>query len=125
MAAQLSPGTLVVTGAEVSSGAGAVFRIDPVKGTEAKLSSAGDLTTPIGVAIEDGGNVLIADADAFGGRGGVIRLDPVKKKQATLASGGLFANPFDVAIDPAGSILVADPHASRCRRRRPGQPCDR
>src|SRR5687768_8889940 len=109
---QLSPGTIVVTGVEVSSGAGAVFRVDPKRGTEAKLSSAGDFATPIGIDIEKDGKLLVADADAFGGRGGVIRVDPVKKKQATLASVGLFANPFDIVVSKDGKVFVVDPHAS-------------
>jgi DNA-binding beta-propeller fold protein YncE len=109
---QLTPGTIVVTGVEVSSGAGAVFRIHPTRGTETKVSAAGDFATPIGVAIDAEGNVLIADADAFGGRGGVIRVDPKKKTQNTVASVGLFANPFDLAVEAAGGILVVDPHAS-------------
>ena len=112
MASKLDPGTIVVTGVEVAGGAGAVFRIHPVRGTEAKVSSAGELATPIGIALEADGRAVIADADAFGGAGGVIRVDPATKKQSTVASRDLFSNPFDVAVEAKGSILVVDPHAS-------------
>ena len=112
MASELAPGTIVVTGSEVSSGAGAVFRIHPTRGTEAKVSSAGAFVTPIGIALDADGRILVADADAFGGKGGVIRVDPATKKQSTVASVELFANPFDLAVETTGSILVVDPHAN-------------
>ena len=34
---QLAPGTVVVIGAELSGGKGAVFRVPPTKGTETKV----------------------------------------------------------------------------------------
>jgi hypothetical protein len=112
MASRLAPGSIVVTGANAAGGAGAVFRIDLVKGTESSLSSAGVFATPVGVAVEGDGRVVVADADAFGGAGGVIRVDPATKSQTTLSSGGLFSNPFDLVVEAAGTILVVDPHAS-------------
>jgi hypothetical protein len=81
MASELAPGSIVVTGANASDGGGALFRIDPVKGTETSVATAGDFATPIGIALEADGKILVADADAFGGAGGVIRVDPATGKQ--------------------------------------------
>ncbi|MCA1706750.1 MAG: right-handed parallel beta-helix repeat-containing protein [Actinobacteria bacterium] len=107
------PGTIVISGADPSTDAGAVFRIDPAMGTATMISSAGDLATPVGVAVEATGDILVVDADAFGGAGGIIRLNPLTGTQTTVSEGGLFSNPFDLVVETGGSILVVDPHASR------------
>ena len=106
------PASIVITASEAASGAGAVFRVDPQTGDQALISSGGDLTSPVGVAVEADGQIVVADADALGGTGGVIRVDPVTGSQTTVASGGLFSNPFDLVVEPGGTILVVDPHAS-------------
>ncbi len=107
------PGTIMLSAAEPSTGAGALFRIDPATATATMISSAGDFATPVGVAVEADGGILVVDADAFGGAGGVIRVDPLTGTQTTVSAGGLFSNPFDLVVEADGAILVVDPHASR------------
>jgi DNA-binding beta-propeller fold protein YncE len=82
------------------------------RGAATKVSSGGDLATPIGIAAESNRSIVVADADAFGGKGGVIRIDAVTGKQTALSSAGLFSNPFALVVESTGAILVADPHAA-------------
>ncbi len=112
MASKPTAGTILVSAAETSSQAAAVFRMTPKKGTATKIFAGGDLVTPVGITIDAKGGIVVADADAFGGKGGVIRVDPLTGKATKVSSGELFSNPFDVAVEKDGSILVADPHAS-------------
>ena len=86
---------------------GAVFRVDPVTGAQATVSSSGSFRDPIGIAVEASGNILVADASADI----VFRVDPVTGIQTPLSAAGAFAAPFDIALESSGDLLVVDSDA--------------
>jgi streptogramin lyase len=111
-AVTLSPGDVVVTDtANVGFPGNRVIRIDPVDGVPTPISVGGSLSAPLGVALEEDGDILVADTNAFGGSGGVIRIDPATGTQTMVSSGGSFVDPSGIAIEPDGDVLVADINA--------------
>jgi DNA-binding beta-propeller fold protein YncE len=109
----LAPGTILITATEAGTGAAAVFRLTAAKGTATKVSSGGDFTTPIGIAVDGKGAIVVADADAFGGQGGVIRIDPETGEQKMLSTaqepaGSPALREIGIALEANGSIIVVE-----------------
>ncbi len=100
----LEPGDILVADSHTD----ALIRIDGATGEQAVMSSDGSFEDPVGVAVEEDGQVLVADMRAFGGVGAVIRVDPATGDQATVATGGLLFQPYGIALEADGDILVTD-----------------
>jgi uncharacterized protein (TIGR03437 family) len=89
------------------------------------LAINASLQTPVGVAVDQAGNVYIADGDNNRIRqvsaGGIITTFAGNGSEGFSGDGGLAVNaminiPYDVAVDAAGNVYIADAGNNRVRR---------
>jgi sugar lactone lactonase YvrE len=109
-------GTLLVANREVSGEVpdfctpiGSVVRIDPVTGEQQRVSQAGDIAYPLGLAVQGDGSIVVANECPD--HGGLIRVDPVGGSQTQITSNNdedVLVTPERIAFDPAGALLVSD-----------------
>jgi uncharacterized protein (TIGR03437 family) len=89
------------------------------------LAINASLQTPVGVAVDQAGNVYIADGDNNRIRkvsvGGIISTFAGNGSEGFSGDGGLAVDaminiPYDVAVDPAGNVYIADAGNNRIRK---------
>jgi hypothetical protein len=91
-----------------------IFRIDPVTGAQAGVSSGGLFVDLRGIAVAKNGDVLLTDAQALpdgaGAKGAVFRVNPLTGAQTVVSSGNLFRSPSGIAIAGVrnGAVGVGD-----------------
>jgi DNA-binding beta-propeller fold protein YncE len=111
-----SDGKLVVSNREspaalplLCSLLGKVVRVDPVTGDQARVSSAGHIAWPLGLAVRPDGGIVVANECGAGG--GLVLLDRLGLWQLLLTPNGsqdVLVTPERVAFDPSGALLVSD-----------------
>ena len=107
--------------AEVSTFAG-----DGTAGLSNGTGESVQFNNPIGVAVDEGGNVYVADSDNNRIRkltpGGKVNTLAGKKRGFLDGQGGeaLFRDPVDIAIDKEGNVYVADQGNHSIRKISPG-----
>src|SRR3989344_755214 len=102
-------GNILVGDPQAFSLGGAIFKIDPLTGTQTPLSSGGYFVDPRGLAVAANGDIYVADSDAFGYYGGVIKVDPATGAQSIVyISHDVNAGPLHLAIEADGNIVVSD-----------------
>jgi DNA-binding beta-propeller fold protein YncE len=111
-----SDGKLVVSNREspaslplLCSILGKVVRVDPVTGDQARVSSAGHIAWPLGLAVRPDGGIVVANECGAGG--GLVLLDRLGLWQLLLTPNGsqdVLVTPERVAFDPSGALLVSD-----------------
>jgi DNA-binding beta-propeller fold protein YncE len=100
-----SPASLPV----LCSALGKVVRVDPVTGDQVKVSSAGHIAWPLGLAVRPDGGIVVANECGTGG--GLVLLDRLGLGQRPLTPNGpedVLVTPERVAFDPNGRLLVSD-----------------
>ena len=131
MALRTSGDILVIDKDAGPGGRGALFIVDPSTGHRVVLNSFSSSAQgalgvePVGVALENAGNILVVDrAAGTNFRGALFRIHPhlpspnrtVLSNFGNAAQGPLGEEPSGMAIDPAGNILVIDSRAGTNRR---------
>jgi streptogramin lyase len=85
-------------------------------GSKYRSTSAGEFSTPFGIAVDSQGNIFVADTfnsriQKFSNTGGFLA------KWGALGTGnGQFDHPYGIAIDPADNIYVADYRNDRIQK---------
>ncbi|HKB15324.1 MAG TPA: hypothetical protein VKF62_04630, partial [Planctomycetota bacterium] len=95
---------------------GAIFRVDPDRGTSERVAIPDGLVDPVSFAREEDGSLLIADKNASPGgrgRGALFRLSPGYDRLAILAAGPPLAAPADVRRGADGHWYLLDADAGR------------
>jgi DNA-binding beta-propeller fold protein YncE len=86
---------------------GKVVRVDPVSGNQVKVSGAGHIAWPLGVAVAPDGRIVVANECGAGG--GLVLLDgPAQRVLTPNGSQDVLVTPERVAFDPGGRLLVSD-----------------
>ena len=88
---------------------GKVVRVDPATGDQAKVSGAGHIAWPLGLAVRPDGGIVVANECGAGG--GLVLLDRMGHGQRPLTPNGsqdVLVTPERVAFDPNGGMLVSD-----------------
>src|SRR5207248_2591712 len=92
----------------VSELSGEIVDIDPPSGTQTVVSTGGFLQTPLGIAVDQNGNIFVAAA----GSRRIVEVDPNTGGQRIVASGGFLGQPTSVGLASDGSTFVADQEGS-------------
>lgn len=88
---------------------GTVVRVDPATGEQTRVSSAGHIAWPLGLAVGPDGGIVVANECGTGG--GLVLLDRLGLVQRLLTPNGsqdVLVTPERVAFDPGGGLLVSD-----------------
>ena len=93
---------------EGADGTGRVLRIDPASGAQTLIAERGHFVDPLGIAIDERGDLLVVDFGLFGIRGAVHRIHPETGARSVVALGGSLINPLGIAIGPSGDLFVSD-----------------
>ena len=96
-----------------------VLRIDPDSGSSSVVTSGGNVTGPLGIVLDDLGDIYLSDTRGGADPGQIIRVDHLSGAQTVISSGGLLSGELrELVFDANGDLLVVD--RSRCDR--PGRP---
>jgi DNA-binding beta-propeller fold protein YncE len=88
---------------------GKVVRVDPRTGDQVKVSSAGHIAWPLGLAVRPDGGIVVANECGAGG--GLVLLDRLGLGQLLLTPNGpedVLVTPERIAFDPNGGLVVSD-----------------
>ena len=88
---------------------GKIVRVDPATGEQVRVSSAGHIAWPLGLAVRPDGGIVVANECGAGG--GLVLLDRLGLGQLLLTPNGpqdVLVTPERVAFDPSGGVLVSD-----------------
>ena len=94
-----------VATADGNFGIGAVIHVAMHTGTQTVLSSGGNLVGPVGIAVDENGQIVVGDPYTINPAsqdlydGGIIQIDPVRGDQTLIARGQEnYLNPRGIAI---------------------------
>ena len=95
---------------------GAIFRVNPVTGAQALISSGVEFFDPVDLTVDASGEIFVGDFNSFvggsggtgGGAGAIFRIDPSTGAKTVISTGGLFKakGPFGLALEANGQIVV-------------------
>ena len=89
----------------------AILQIDPRDGALRTVSSGGVLRAPLGVGIDQDGDLLVADAG-----GAIVRINPASGTQTMVASGGYLVAPVALTVSDQKTLYVSDAGAHQIVR---------
>jgi len=98
--AVLSPGDILTA----NFGGNSITQVNPMTGAQAVVSSGGNFSAPLGIAIDSSGSIIVTDVI----HDEIIRVDPATGAQTIISSDNNLIFPAGITIAAAGDLLVAD-----------------
>src|SRR3989454_3308353 len=103
---QTLPEDIIVGDRSAFGGNGGIIKVDPNTGLQTVVSSAGNFVDPVGVTVDNHGDIIVVDITSSGGS--IVRVNSTTGAQTVISSGGNFSQPNAVAVDRNGDLIVCD-----------------